>query len=63
MKNDFGGLLVTGGGCNICPTSKLAVRHFKLDLEKKMRIFHKARKLAKIDTKFKGSFVVNMHEI
>ena len=35
----------------------------KLDLEKKLRIFHKARKMAKIDTKFKGRLVVNMHEI
>ena len=35
----------------------------KLDLDKKLRIFHKARKMAKIDTKFKGRLVVNMHEI
>ena len=31
--------------------------------EKQLRIFHKARKMAKIDAKFKGRLVVNMHQI
>ena len=35
----------------------------KLDLEKKLRIFHKARKMAKIDTKFKGRLVLKMHKM
>ena len=35
----------------------------KLDLEKKLWIFPKAHKMAKIDTKFKGRLALNMHEI
>ena len=34
----------------------------KLDLEKKLRIFSKVRKMAKIDTKFKGRLAVNMQK-